>query len=64
MRLLTTFHRKTLQTTEANIVSRFGWGLTKQIENHSIARFKRNIQRVRTHVSFEEALFLIIVLVA
>ncbi|VDB93428.1 unnamed protein product [Peniophora sp. CBMAI 1063] len=42
---------KTLQTTEANIVSRFGWGLTGQIENHSIARFKRNIQRSREGLS-------------
>lgn len=38
---------KTLQTTEARIVSGFGWGLTKRIENHGLARFKANVQRVR-----------------
>ena len=38
--------RKTLQTTEARIVSGFGWGLTKRIENHGLARFKANVQRV------------------
>ncbi|KAI9511754.1 PRELI-like family-domain-containing protein [Russula earlei] len=37
---------KTLQTTEARIVSRFGWGLTKQIENYGLARFRKNVQRV------------------
>jgi hypothetical protein len=40
--------RKTLQTTEARIVSGFGWGLTKRIENHGLARFKANVQRVRS----------------
>ncbi|KAH9982722.1 PRELI-like family-domain-containing protein [Lactifluus volemus] len=29
---------KTLQTTEARIVSGFGWGLTRQIENYGLAR--------------------------
>jgi len=38
---------KTLQNTEARIVSRFGWGLTKEIENHGLAKFKTNIQRSR-----------------
>lgn len=38
--------RKTLQTTEARIVSGFGWGLTKQIENYGLARFRKNVQRV------------------
>lgn len=37
---------KTLQTTEARFVSGLGWGLTKRIENHGLARFKANIQRV------------------
>jgi hypothetical protein len=37
---------KTLQTTEANIVSGFGWGLTKRIENYGLTRFKANVQRV------------------
>jgi PRELI-like family len=40
------FQRKTLQTTEASIVSGFGWGLTKQIENYGLARFRKNVQRV------------------
>ncbi|KAH9081829.1 PRELI-like family-domain-containing protein [Lactarius deliciosus] len=39
---------KTLQTTEARIVSGFGWGLTKQIENYGLARFRKNVQRVFT----------------
>lgn len=38
---------KTLQKTEARFISNFGWGLTKQLESHSLARFKANIQRVR-----------------
>jgi len=42
---------KTMQVTEASIVSRLGWGLTKQIENHGLARFKRNVQRSREGVS-------------
>ena len=40
------FQRQTLQTTEARIVSGFGWGLTKQIENYGLARFRKNVQRV------------------
>jgi len=39
-------YRKTLQMNEARIVSRFGWGLTKTIENHGLAKFKTNLQRV------------------
>ena len=39
-------HRKTLQNTQARIVSRFGWGLTKKIENHGLSRFKAHMQRV------------------
>ncbi|KAF8203149.1 PRELI-like family-domain-containing protein [Pholiota molesta] len=42
---------KTLQHTEARIVSRFGWGLTKKIENHGLTRFKANMQRSREGVS-------------
>ena len=38
--------RKTLQMNEARIISRFGWGLTKTIENHGLAKFKANLQRV------------------
>ena len=39
-------HRKTLQINEARIISRFGWGLAKTIENHGLAKFKANLQRV------------------
>lgn len=42
---------KTIQKTEARFISNFGWGLTKQIENHSLARFKANIQRSREGIS-------------
>ncbi|KAI9462315.1 MSF1-domain-containing protein [Lactarius psammicola] len=42
---------KTLQTTEARIVSGFGWGLTKQIENYGLARFRKNVQRSREGVA-------------
>jgi hypothetical protein len=38
--------RKTLQTTDARIFSRFGWGLTKRIESHGLSRLKANVQRV------------------
>lgn len=41
-----TLNRKTLQTTEARILSGFGWGLTKRIESHGLSRFKANVQRV------------------
>lgn len=47
--LLLNIARKTLQHTEARIVSRFGWGLTKKIENHGLSRFKANMQRVRRY---------------
>lgn len=47
-RRLTSLWSKTLQHTEARIFSRFGWGLTKRIENHGLTRFKANMQRVRT----------------
>ncbi|KAF8649801.1 hypothetical protein AX16_005566 [Volvariella volvacea WC 439] len=42
---------KTMQTTEARILSGFGWGLTKKIESHGLARFKANVQRSREGVS-------------
>lgn len=35
-----------MQTTEAKFISGFGWGLTKRIESHGLARFKANVQRV------------------
>ena len=41
----------TLQHTEARIFSRFGWGMTKRIENHGLSRFKANLQRSREGVS-------------
>lgn len=44
--LLMNLARETLQTTEARILSGFGWGLTKRIENHGLTRFKANVQRV------------------
>jgi len=51
----TTLHQvdagKTLQTNEARIVSRFGWGLAKTIENHGLAKFKTNLQRSREGLS-------------
>lgn len=42
---------RTLQTNEARIVSRFGWGLAKTIENHGLAKFKTNLQRSREGLS-------------
>ncbi|KAF8898474.1 PRELI-like family-domain-containing protein [Infundibulicybe gibba] len=42
---------KTLQTTEARILSGFGWGLARRIESHGLARFKANVQRSREGVS-------------
>ncbi|KAH7927373.1 MSF1-domain-containing protein [Leucogyrophana mollusca] len=42
---------RTLQTTEAYITSGFGWGLTKRIESHGLARFKAHVQRSRDGVS-------------
>ncbi|KAJ7693643.1 MSF1-domain-containing protein [Mycena rosella] len=42
---------KTLQLTEARILSHFGWGLTKRIETHGLNRFKANVQRSREGVS-------------
>jgi len=38
---------KTIQNTEARILSGFGWGLTKRIESHAFARVKAHMQRVR-----------------
>lgn len=42
---------KTLQTTEARVLSGFGWGLTKRIETHGLNKFKANMQRSREGVS-------------
>jgi hypothetical protein len=38
--------RQTVQTTKAEIISRFGWGLKSTIENHGLSKFKANIERV------------------
>lgn len=49
--LTTIFRSRTVQTTEAYITSKFGWGLTRRIENHGLARFKAHVQRVRLFCS-------------
>jgi len=51
VRLAQTPEGKTLQQTEARIISNFGWGLTKKIENHGLNKFKANLQRSREGVS-------------
>lgn len=45
---------KTLHTSQVSIVSRFGWGLTKKIEDHGLSKFRQNLQRSR------EGLFLVL----
>ncbi|TFK30748.1 MSF1-domain-containing protein [Coprinopsis marcescibilis] len=42
---------KTLQHSEVRIMSGFGWGLTKRIENYGITKFQSNLQRSRDGVS-------------
>ncbi|KAJ3890644.1 MSF1-domain-containing protein [Lentinula edodes] len=42
---------KTVQTTEARVLSGFGWGLTKRIESHGLNRFKAHVHRSREGVS-------------
>jgi len=42
---------RTVQTTEAYITSKFGWGMTRRIESHGLARFKAHVQRSREGVS-------------
>ncbi|KAF5374919.1 hypothetical protein D9758_000013 [Tetrapyrgos nigripes] len=42
---------KTLQTSEARVLSGFGWGLTKRIESHGVNRFKAHVQRSREGIS-------------
>ena len=37
----------TTQLTQARFLSRFGWGLTKRIEQFGASKFKANIERVR-----------------
>jgi hypothetical protein len=45
-------NRKTLHKTEAQFISRFGWGLTRRIEEYGVNKFKVNIEKVRTVESF------------
>lgn len=42
---------QTRQETEAVFVSKFGWGLTKRIESHSLSRFKAHVARSREGLS-------------
>ncbi|KAG9104599.1 hypothetical protein FRC06_001066 [Ceratobasidium sp. 370] len=42
---------RTLHTTEARFVSRFGWGLTKRIENYASTKFRANIEKSRQGIS-------------
>ncbi|KAJ7596720.1 MSF1-domain-containing protein [Mycena floridula] len=46
-----TVEGKTAQTTEARIVSGFGWGLAKRIENFGLNRARAHVQRSREGVS-------------
>lgn len=41
--------QSTFQRTEAQFTSRFGWGLTRRIEQFGASRFKANIERVSVH---------------
>jgi len=38
---------KTIQKTTANVISNFGWGLTKKIEMYGVTKFKTNLERSR-----------------
>ncbi|TFK57639.1 MSF1-domain-containing protein [Heliocybe sulcata] len=38
---------QTLQRTDVNVVSNFGWGLTQRIEQFGFQRFKSNVQKSR-----------------
>jgi len=51
LREATSDSSKTLQTTEARFISRFGWGLTKKIEKYGLTKFKTNIERSREGIS-------------
>jgi len=42
---------QTVQQTDAVFVSKFGWGLTKRIESHSLNRFKAHVARSREGLS-------------
>lgn len=41
----------TQQQVTANIVSKFGWGLTKKIEVYGVTKFKANLERSRQGIS-------------
>ncbi|KZV92106.1 MSF1-domain-containing protein [Exidia glandulosa HHB12029] len=43
--------KSTFQHTDARFVSRFGWGLTKRIEQFGAAKFKANVERSRQGIS-------------
>jgi hypothetical protein len=54
--LMAVSRSRTVQTTEAYITSRFGWGMTKRIESHGLARFKAHVQRVSVFYCFSSLL--------
>ncbi|KAG9051159.1 hypothetical protein FS837_011274 [Tulasnella sp. UAMH 9824] len=41
----------TVQRVTANVVSNFGWGLTKKIEKYGVNKFKSNLERSRQGIS-------------
>jgi len=45
------FHGGTTQITQAEIISKFGWGLKSRIENHGLSKFKANIEKSRQGIS-------------
>jgi len=42
---------KTLHKTEAQFISRFGWGLTRRIEEYGVSKFKMNLEKSRQGLS-------------
>lgn len=42
---------KTVQSSEARVVSRFGWGLTKRIESLGVMKFKSHLEKSREGIS-------------
>jgi hypothetical protein len=47
---------RTVHTSTVNIVSRFGWGLTRQIEEHGVSKFAANLQKSRDGLALVMAL--------
>jgi len=41
----------TIQTTEARVVSQFGWGLAKRIERYGHEKFQKNLEKSRAGIS-------------